>query len=608
MTIQARINDVFWQGFSQTEQDGIIKEQRAYATIQNITDKYTIAFVQLVSYNEHQVLAEKQFLVPPKESKEVFVFYAGGNWDAILVIRVLPRATIDISNVRKDIDYIPTKAKEQGTEYPSSAKIVIGDIVSADVILVRDDAFGTYTGTPYQVITRPAHCIHHAIVDKFGFDSTEIDASSFAAAVSEHITQDFSFDFVSPFEIGVESTRVSAFLHELAKQCRSVLYWKAGKWYLDYIPDTQLTADKIISKNDLNKNSFFIFNLSSRNEIKNNIRTYYGYNYTRQGLVGVENEWRNSVELKSAASIERYGERKEDLHLWAIENTAMANKITTFQLKNKRSLFLSVEFSVLFENFDLQYADTIQIVNDLYDGTLFFVEEINRRDKVNLTVRGRSWLPFSNEVSINSLSLSSISINSTVNEVVVAESVPTTWETEGTSNLVFYSDNLGMFNNRWQEAVWASAKSTNSFNVNNSVYIGEFLIRSYGNVSIGITNGVHGLDIPVGENAGGYGYRKNDGYIGNNDSWQAYGNTFSSGSDVISIAVSGGKIWFAKNGVWQNSGNPETDANPAFSGLSGIFYIMGSCYDVDSDISANFGASDFTYDVPSGFKSGLDNA
>ena len=61
----------------------------------------------------------------------------------------------------------------------------------------------------------------------------------------------------------------------------------------------------------------------------------------------------------------------------------------------------------------------------------------------------------------------------------------------------------------------------------------------------------------------------------------SWGNSFTT-NDIISTALDmdNGKIYWAKNGVWQESGNPATGANPAFTGL--IF---------DMDVSGNFSRS-----------------
>ena len=108
----------------------------------------------------------------------------------------------------------------------------------------------------------------------------------------------------------------------------------------------------------------------------------------------------------------------------------------------------------------------------------------------------------------------------------------------------------------------------------------------------------------IGADADGYCYRQG-GEKMNNNSWPAYGDAYTAG-DIISVALDldNGKIWWAKNGVWQASGDPAAGTNEAYSGISGTFYAMGCLYRGDA-ITANFGASAFSYAVPSGFNSGF---
>jgi len=98
-------------------------------------------------------------------------------------------------------------------------------------------------------------------------------------------------------------------------------------------------------------------------------------------------------------------------------------------------------------------------------------------------------------------------------------------------------------------------------------------------------------------------YASNDGRIYYNTGSSAsavYGATYATG-DVIGIAYDNGKIWFAKNGTWQASGNPATGANPGLTGWN----VYGDLYPYcgyNSTFSANFGQQPFAYTAPTGFK------
>ena len=107
-----------------------------------------------------------------------------------------------------------------------------------------------------------------------------------------------------------------------------------------------------------------------------------------------------------------------------------------------------------------------------------------------------------------------------------------------------------------------------------------------------------------------------NGSVTHDDSETAYGDSWSNG-DIIGCAfdVDQGKIWFSKNGTWQNSGNPETGANPAYSDIvtSTATYYGGRgnrAYVVATSIDTNTGsgigelisgAEGFNYTAPKGF-------
>ena len=122
----------------------------------------------------------------------------------------------------------------------------------------------------------------------------------------------------------------------------------------------------------------------------------------------------------------------------------------------------------------------------------------------------------------------------------------------------------------------------------------------------------------------GYAYTGNSGNIQNGSSNTSYGNTYTT-NDIIGCAVDldNSKLYFSKNGVFQNSGDPtsgSTGTGAAATIASGFFYIpaMESYYTQDT-YTFNFGdgyfgttavssagtnASGngvFEYDVPTGY-------
>ena len=63
---------------------------------------------------------------------------------------------------------------------------------------------------------------------------------------------------------------------------------------------------------------------------------------------------------------------------------------------------------------------------------------------------------------------------------------------------------------------------------------------------------------------------RNDAFKINNGTGISFGNTYGA-TDVIGVAfdVDSGKVWFAKNGTWQASGDPANGTNAAYTNLTG---------------------------------------
>lgn len=108
----------------------------------------------------------------------------------------------------------------------------------------------------------------------------------------------------------------------------------------------------------------------------------------------------------------------------------------------------------------------------------------------------------------------------------------------------------------------------------------------------------------VGGDANGWGYYQDTGEKYTNNTPTAYGTAYETDGDVIGVAFANGKVWFAKNGTWQNSGDPAAGTGEAFSGITGTIYPTISLYNAAPtahQVRARFKTADFTQTVPSGF-------
>jgi hypothetical protein len=122
-----------------------------------------------------------------------------------------------------------------------------------------------------------------------------------------------------------------------------------------------------------------------------------------------------------------------------------------------------------------------------------------------------------------------------------------------------------------------------------------------GPLDLGVGTSSTSLGARVGSSATGWGWQLN-GYYGHNDVFTANGIAAPTSGDIVSVALDldNGKIWFGKNGTWNGSGDPAAGTNEAFSGVTGNLYPIIVQYHNNS-WTANFGASAFTYTVPTGF-------
>ena len=181
-------------------------------------------------------------------------------------------------------------------------------------------------------------------------------------------------------------------------------------------------------------------------------------------------------------------------------------------------------------------------------------------------------------------------------------------------------------------AIFADQVSTLGFT--KGKYYAEFLTTGDTYTAMGIVNEKFddnslgdyiGSDTETGVN--NIGYQSVDGAVKKNNVSQYTGSTFTSANDIISIAVDmdNNYIYFAKNGVWQNSGDPTSGAtgtggvsitpdeyffavSPHNNSGSGTQYIhanFGNGYFGTTAVASagtNSGIGTFEYDVPSGYK------
>jgi len=135
-------------------------------------------------------------------------------------------------------------------------------------------------------------------------------------------------------------------------------------------------------------------------------------------------------------------------------------------------------------------------------------------------------------------------------------------------------------------------------------------VGSGGNLDIGILQdgnsfgGSGGSASSIGQFATGYCYESNGTVYNNNTSGGSY-SSFTT-NDVVQMALDldNNKIYFGKNGTWQNSGNPAAGTGQIYSVSAGTYFAAIGRASVSSQTgaaTANFGQRPFTYTPPTGF-------
>lgn len=120
-------------------------------------------------------------------------------------------------------------------------------------------------------------------------------------------------------------------------------------------------------------------------------------------------------------------------------------------------------------------------------------------------------------------------------------------------------------------------------------------------IIVGVANSGASLTAFCGSDVNGWGYYGGNGQIFTGGGNFPGGSTFTNG-DVIGVWIDATlkRAWFAKNNAVILSGNPATNTNPSFTGLTGSLMPMISINSAGS-IIANFGAVAFTYPPTGGF-------
>ena len=225
----------------------------------------------------------------------------------------------------------------------------------------------------------------HFLVQRMGFSLSDIDAASFNAAGAFYASNGYKFAFIVD-----EKIKPSEFIQQLARECRSSLTYRAGKWYLNVIPDAAPSAIKTIASGDLaGEDGSFVFSKTPVVDIANDLTAKFKRAYTKQDAS--ESDWLGTSKSSDSASKTKYGTYPKEYEFEFVRLQAMADSVLGHMLKQSKQPYLIVSFPVLWGHFDLNVGDTIEIDNPLYDGRKFYIEEIKRQGKGIAEVKAVEW-------------------------------------------------------------------------------------------------------------------------------------------------------------------------------------------------------------------------
>ena len=239
------------------------------------------------------------------------------------------------------------------------------------------------------------------------------------------------------------------------------------------------------------------------------------------------------------------------------------------------------------------------------------------------------YLDFENASSLGA-DVSGNGNNFTVNNLTATDQSTNTCTNNGNVHNALIKDtptlSEGNLNVTTSTSGWETA--TGTIGVNTSKWYCEYKVINKGSSAMfGVIAMTEINAVASGKHIGysslnslGYGYNHN-GSKYNNDTAASYGDSYTTG-DIIGIALDldNHKLYFSKNGTWQNSGNPESGATgtgSAYDLTTDYYYTFGCSVHSSSDqMSANFGSpafaissgntdaegfGNFEYAVPSGY-------
>lgn len=237
--------------------------------------------------------------------------------------------------------------------------------------------------------SNPATVIEWLLLDRAGYSSGEIDADSFASAVTALTNYPAHFAMLEP--------RTIAALLDFAEQSRCVLSWQNNLWKIRYM-STDPGAGDGTSLSDANITMGAI-NISATARESSDRWT------TR--LVGTYRDSYAEIEKRildeNAAAQALYGVVEETIDFWGLQTAAMVTKTLEFMIARRSRIWKQTQVETQLNALAVEVHDYVELeMTDLWpSGTLGLVRGVNHATDAE-TIILDLWLPIEEGTAVES--------------------------------------------------------------------------------------------------------------------------------------------------------------------------------------------------------------
>lgn len=261
----------------------------------------------------------------------------------------------------------------------ASIRTVTLDRLWVDVNGMKSD--NAIYGTVGSMIERPDYVMKKWITYALGFTAADIDSASFDAAGTWYAAN--SYALAVPITEKVDPEDV---LYRMAYESRSIVWYRAGKWYLIVIPDTAPASIKTISRKNLaGEGASFACGYTSLEDVVNVLSVRYARNLGPSG-----DAWLGAVTRESVVA--GYQRQADVVELEYVRLPAMASSVGDLMLKRKKRTYETVGIPVFWGDTDLKIGDTIMISDmGFWEDLKFFIFSCAREGIERATFIAVAW-------------------------------------------------------------------------------------------------------------------------------------------------------------------------------------------------------------------------